>query len=194
MPVIFSEEQREQIRRQIKEQAKELFSQKSVRKTSVSELAESVGIAKGTFYHFYASKGALVAEIIDDYNAVSVEALWQMLEKKGKIPLEEFADFYKSAFRPESSFAYHFSPDDIKWMTETEETKHFFNAEDSIRLAQLILSYADGIRPDVDYAYIVNFAKLINLAIENRAAFCAEAFDKNLDAIFGMMLAYLKGE
>ena len=96
MPVIFSEEQREQIRRQIKEQAKELFSQKSVRKTSVSELAESVGIAKGTFYHFYASKGALVAEIIDDYNAVSEKALWQMLEKKGKIPLEEFADFLKA--------------------------------------------------------------------------------------------------
>jgi hypothetical protein len=79
-------------------------------------------------------------------------------------------------------------------MTETEETKRFFSAEDSIRLAQLILSYVDGIRPDVDYVYIVNFAKLINLAIENRAAFCAEAFDKNLDAIFSMMLTYLKGE
>ena len=52
MPVIFSEEQREQIRQQIKEHAKELFSQKSVRKTGVAELAKCVGIAKGTFYHF----------------------------------------------------------------------------------------------------------------------------------------------
>lgn len=144
MPAIFSEEQREQIRQEIKKQAKELFSQKSIRKTSVAELAERVGIAKGTFYHFYASKGTLVAEIIDDYNAVSEKALRQMLEEKGRIPLEEFADFYKNAFRPESSFAYHFSPDDIKWMTETQETKHFFNAEDSIRLAQLILSYSLG--------------------------------------------------
>ena len=194
MPIIFSEEQREQIRQQIQAKAKELFSQKSVRKTSVAELAESVGIAKGTFYHFYPSKGALVAEIIDDYNAVSEKALRQMLDTKGRIPLEEFAVFYKNTFRSELAFSYHFSPDDIKWMMETEETRRFFNAEDAIGLTQLILRYVDGIRPDIDYGYIVNFAKLINLAIESRATFCAEAFDRNLDAIFRMMLVYLKGE
>ena len=194
MPVIFTEEQRERIKAQIKQKALELFESKSLRKTTVAELAESVGIAKGTFYNFYPSKGALVAEIIEDYNAVSERELRAMLEKKGRIKLDDLYGFYKNAFRPEAAFSYHFSPDDIRWMMDTEETKRFFDPDQSKELAMLILSYVDGIRQDVDYGYIVNFAKMINMSIENRAAFCADAFEKNLASIFEVMLAYLRGD
>ena len=194
MPVIFTEEQRERIKAQIKQKALELFESKSLRKTTVAELAESVGIAKGTFYNFYPSKGALAAEIIEDYNAVSERELRAMLEKKGRIKLDDLYGFYKNAFRPEAAFSYHFSPDDIRWMMDTEETKRFFDPDQSKELAMLILSYVDGIRQDVDYGYIVNFAKMINMSIENRAAFCADAFEKNLASIFEVMLAYLRGD
>ena len=56
-----------------------------------------------------------------------------------------------------------------------------------------MLDCLDGIRPDVDYGYIANFAKLVNLAIENRNAFCREAFEQNLKALFDLMLQYLRG-
>lgn len=52
MPVIFSEKKRHEISRQIKEAALRLFKTKGIRKTTVAELAESVGIAKGTFTIF----------------------------------------------------------------------------------------------------------------------------------------------
>ena len=55
MPVIFTEEQREEIKQQIRENAIKCFEKKGVRKTTVAELADSVGIAKGTFYNFYQS-------------------------------------------------------------------------------------------------------------------------------------------
>ena len=194
MPVIFTEEQREQIKTQIKQRALELFKSKSVRKTTVAELAESVGIAKGSFYNFYASKGQLVAEIIEDYNVVSEKELRAMLEKMGRIKLDDFYEFYKNAFRPETAFSYHFSSDDIRWMMDTEETKRFFAPEQSKELAKLVLGYVEGIRQDIDYGYIVNFAKMINMSIENRFSFCADAFDKNLASIFEVMLAYLKGD
>ena len=72
-----------------------------------------------------------------------------------------------------------------------EETRKFFSPEYAIKNTKLVLDYIDGIREDVDYAYIANFAKLINLAIENRNAFCHEAFEQNLRAIFDLMLKYL---
>lgn len=46
MPVIFSEKKRLEISRQIKEAALSLFETKGIRKTTVAELSESVGIAK----------------------------------------------------------------------------------------------------------------------------------------------------
>ena len=96
-------------------------------------------------------------------------------------------------FRPDTAFSFHFNPDDMILMQEMEETKKYFSSEYAVKVAKMVLDYVDGVREDVDYAYIANFAKLINLAIENRNAFCQEAFEKNLRAIFEMMLNYLCG-
>lgn len=90
MPVIFSEKKRLEISRQIKEAALRLFETKGIRKTTVAELPENVGIAKGTFYNFYATKGQLVAEIIDDFDAASEQELRTRFGARHKIPITEF--------------------------------------------------------------------------------------------------------
>lgn len=193
MPVIFSEKKRREISNQIKEAALRLFETKGIRKTTVAELAESVGIAKGTFYNFYATKGQLVAEIMDDFNDAAEQELRKKLEGRPKIPVTEFYNYYTELFRPNTAFSFHFGADDIMLMQEMEETKKFFSAEYAVKKAKLVMGFLDGIREDIDYGYIANFAKLVNLAIENRRAFCEDAFERNLQAIFGLMLQYLCG-
>ncbi len=192
MPVIFTEEQRDDLKRTLKENALNYFETKGVQKTTVAELAKSVGIAKGTFYNFYESKGALTADILADFDKISVTELRSYLEKEGRIPIEKMFEIYQNAFRPESAFSFHFTPDDIEWLKETEETKHYFSPEYGIKTAKLILGYVDGIRSDIDYAYVVNIAKLINLMIENRSSMCESAFDQNLHSLMELMLTYLK--
>lgn len=168
------------VSRQIKEAALRLFKTKGIRKTTVAELAESVGIAKGTFYNFYATKGQLVAEIMEDFDAASERELRNKIGGRDKIPIAEFYKCYVELFRPDTAFSFHFTPDDITAMQEMEEPRRFFSQEHAVKATKLVLEYVDGVREDVDYAYIANFAKLVNLAIENRGAFCQEAFEKNL--------------
>lgn len=193
MPVIFNEKKRREISDQIKKEALRLFETKGIRKTTVAELAESVGIAKGTFYNFYTTKGQLVAAIMDDFNDAAEQELRKKLEGRPKIPVTEFYNYYTELFRPNTAFSFHFRADDIMLMQEMEETKKFFSAEYAVKNTKLVMDYLDGIREDIDYGYIANFAKLVNLAIENRIAFCEEAFERNLRAIFGLMLQYLCG-
>ena len=85
MPVIFTEEQRDELRKRIKENALKRFKEKGVRKTTVAELAQSVGIAKGTFYNFYKSKGELTADILADFDKASEAQLREQLEKNGRM-------------------------------------------------------------------------------------------------------------
>ena len=193
MPVIFSEKKRREISSQIKEAALRLFETKGIRKTTVAELAESVGIAKGTFYNFYATKGQLVAEIMDDFNDAAEQELRKKLEGRSKINVTEFYNYYMELFRPNTAFSFHFKADDIMLMQEMEETKKFFSAKYAVKNTKLVMDYLDGIREDIDYGYIANFVKLVNLAIENRSAFCEESFDRNLRTIFEIMLQYLCG-
>ena len=192
MPIIFSEKQREEIKQKLKGSALNSFENKGVRKTTVAELAKTVGIAKGTFYNFYESKGALIADILADFDEISIRELCKYLEKQERIPIDKMFEIYQNAFRPESAFSFHFTPDDIEWLKETAETKHYFSPEYGIKTAKLILDYVDGIRSDVDYAYVANIAKLINLMIENRESMCESAFDQNLHSLMELMLTYLR--
>lgn len=65
MPKAFTEQEKEIIRAQMREKAKQLFEKQGIKKTSVDELAQAVGISKGAFYLFYASKEELFMEVLE---------------------------------------------------------------------------------------------------------------------------------
>lgn len=65
MPKAFTEQEKETIRRQFQEKGKKLFEKQGLKKTSVDELTEAVGISKGAFYLFYESKEILFLEILE---------------------------------------------------------------------------------------------------------------------------------
>lgn len=57
-----------EIRRQeIIDSAKALFELQGIGKTSMTEIAEKVGVAKGLVYYYFSSKEQLVVEVIDQF-------------------------------------------------------------------------------------------------------------------------------
>ena len=67
MPKAFTEQEKETIRAQMREKGKALFEKHGLKKTSVDELTEAVGISKGAFYLFYESKEELFLEILEQF-------------------------------------------------------------------------------------------------------------------------------
>ena len=65
----FSDEERERIRRQLKDAGRELFARYGLGKTTIAELTEPVGIGTSTFYQFYDSKDDLYRDILEDEEA-----------------------------------------------------------------------------------------------------------------------------
>jgi AcrR family transcriptional regulator len=61
----FSEAERERIEARLVSEGRELFAQYGLKKTTISDLTEPVGIANGTFYQFFDSKTDLYVEILD---------------------------------------------------------------------------------------------------------------------------------
>lgn len=60
----FSDEERARIRRGLMETGREQFARYGLRKTTIADLTDPVGIANSTFYRFFDSKEALYAEIL----------------------------------------------------------------------------------------------------------------------------------
>ena len=67
MPKAFTENEKGTLRAQMREKGKKLFEKHGLKKTSVDELTEAVGISKGAFYLFYESKEELFMEILESF-------------------------------------------------------------------------------------------------------------------------------
>ncbi|HXD08969.1 MAG TPA: TetR/AcrR family transcriptional regulator [Anaerolineales bacterium] len=65
MPKAFSDQEKEAIREQFRAKGKKLFEKHGLKKISVDELTEAVGVSKGAFYLFYDSKEELFLEVLE---------------------------------------------------------------------------------------------------------------------------------
>ena len=65
MPKAFSEQEKQTIQARLLEEGRKQFATFGLTKTRVEELATAVGISKGAFYHFYASKEALFMDVVE---------------------------------------------------------------------------------------------------------------------------------
>lgn len=68
MPKIYTITEKTEIINKLKAEANRLLQEKGVKKTTVDELVNRVGIPKGTFYLFYKSKELLLFDVIQDYH------------------------------------------------------------------------------------------------------------------------------
>lgn len=59
----FSESEKEIIRQKLLAEGERLFAAYGIKKVSIDEIVRAAGIAKGSFYTFYASKEHLYMEI-----------------------------------------------------------------------------------------------------------------------------------
>ena len=64
MPKSYSEQEKEYIKKRLKEEAAKCLAQYGVRHTTVDEIVQGVNIPKGTFYLFYKSKELLLFQVI----------------------------------------------------------------------------------------------------------------------------------
>lgn len=79
MPKSYSEQEREYIRKRLKEEATKCLAQYGVRHTTVDEIVKRVNIPKGTFYLFYKSKELLLFEAIQEQHAIITQELYQSI-------------------------------------------------------------------------------------------------------------------
>ena len=79
MPKSYSDQEREYIKKRLKEEAAKCLAQYGVRRTTVDEIVKRVNIPKGTFYLFYKSKELLLFEAIQEQHEIVNRKLYQAI-------------------------------------------------------------------------------------------------------------------
>lgn len=101
MPKSYSEQERNYIRKRLKEEAAKCLARYGVRHTTVDEIVHRANIPKGTFYLFYKSKELLLFEVIQEQQKNVNRKLYQAISDIAGSPLspekltDVIFDFYK---------------------------------------------------------------------------------------------------
>ena len=101
MPKCYSDQEREYIKKRLKEEAAACMGQFGIRRTTVDELVKRVNIPKGTFYLFYKSKELLLFDVIQEQHELVNQKLYQAISEVAdqSFSAEKLADmifeFYK---------------------------------------------------------------------------------------------------
>jgi AcrR family transcriptional regulator len=83
-------------RNEILDVAQELFYSKGFEQTSIRDIIDTVGIAKGTFYHYFRSKIQLLDELIERMLVHTIQMVEPIVEDKNLGALEKFHLFFST--------------------------------------------------------------------------------------------------
>ena len=141
----FTEEQNETIRRDLIREARCCGVTVGMRKTSVEQLTEAVGISKGSFYNFFDSKELLFFAVLEDIHTECFAAAQKSLQENAAIdPASRTAAAILAACRWLSETkAFVFIENDAEFLLhrlpEEVKTAHYHDDETHIR--QLLEKY-----------------------------------------------------
>ena len=136
----FTEEQNETIRRDLIREARCCGVTVGMRKTSVEQLTEAVGISKGSFYKFFDSKELLFFAVLEDIHTECFAAAQKSLQENAAIdPASRTAAAILAACRWLSETkAFVFIENDAEFLLhrlpEKVKTAHYHDDETHIRL------------------------------------------------------------
>lgn len=93
----FTESEKEQIRQCLLTKGKELFIKYGLSKTSIDDLVQACGIAKGSFYKFFSSKEELFYVILNNQEEITNRLIGEQL-RENLPPKELISSFFHLAF------------------------------------------------------------------------------------------------
>ena len=136
----FTDEQNEQIRNDLIREARCCGVTVGMRKTSVEQLTEAVGISKGSFYKFFDSKELLFFAVLEDIHTECFAAAQKSLQENTPLlPADRTAAAILAACRWLSETkAFVFIENDAEFLLhrlpEEVKTAHYHDDETHIRL------------------------------------------------------------
>ena len=189
MPKIFSEEDRDSIRKNLLENGRAMLEKKSYKDISVAEIAEESGIAKGTFYNFFGSKEEFFYEVmllIRDNNR-------NELLKAAEAPSREvlYKVLYKRYTTTKTVYDY-FTPEEMKIIFRRLPEKMREADENSVELAQKLISVCTGSK-NVKAEVVVNLMNIAASASANREFLIEKHYRETVSVLANAIADYIYG-
>ena len=199
MPKAFTEHEKELLRTQMREKGKALFEKQGLRKTSVDELTEAVGISKGAFYLFYESKEELFLDILEQLEQEIQAKILEFSIKPKSNTKKNVSDLLKAFLLTRDTYPLlkNFGKSEFEYLMRKVPPewamKHANKDEEFIDQFMKKIKQ-EGIAVKASPRVVSNLIKtlfFVGLYLEELGQ---EAYQETLDVMINMVAGYIVGE
>jgi len=199
MPKAFSESEKEIIRVQMREKGKKLFEKHGLKKTSVDELTEVVGISKGAFYLFYGSKEELFMEILEQIEKEIQTSILEFASQPSADGRNQVGAMLKSFLLTWDAYPLlkNFSTADFDYLVRKlppERVMQHVNSDTEFTNHFIKKIKREGIAVKTSPRVIGNLIKSLFFLSLHREDMGAAAYEESMNVMIGLVAGYIVGE
>ncbi len=194
MPVAFTTEQQESIREELFRAGIRLSRSEGMQRMTVSKLAASAGIAKGSFYHFFESKEVFILALIG-YTGEKLQRLFEKhLNGREQMTTREFTEFLREYMNSEYDLLNGLTMEDMMWIKTHMSEAELFEPDRTVFAMQQFLNRISDAQENIDVGTIVNLIKGMYMIRESRDTMIGSSLDNSIEVMLRMVEIYISGK
>lgn len=193
MPQIFDDAGRERVRVLLLENGFELIKAHGLKKTSISDIAKSAGIATGTFYNFFKTKEEFVYQIILHKRARSKELLAK-LSNGSKINADIFRQYLYNLYTTDNNIFEYLSESEIAQLKARWPEEYWRNSSNDQATVSQMLNMLEDPRPDCDWKVLGNLFKSITLVGHGKDQLYQDKYYDTIGLLIDTIVKYVFGK
>lgn len=199
MPKAFSEHEKEIIRAQMREKGKRLFEKQGLKKTSVDELTEAVGISKGAFYLFYESKEELFLEIMEQLETEIQTAILHFTIAPKEDTRKNVSEMLKSFLLTWDAYPLlkNFGKSDFEYLARKiphQRIQQHLQRDNDFTSDFLMKIQSEGIAVRVSPVVVSNLIKSLFFVSLHREDLGTSAYEESISVLADLVAGYIVGE
>ncbi len=190
MPVIFSDKDKERIRETLFKTGFERIKKYGCKKVLINEVAEDAGIAKGTFYNFFASKEEFIFEMIR-YNRDRNRKKAEEFFLRGNPTEERTRQFFLDKYLQEDISIAYIKRDDLAWLFRKNPDKLEQVKSEAISFMGTLLEAILDKSPKAQLHVVVNMMNIIADYVVNKDHYFEKTFEPTIAILVDALVTYI---
>lgn len=194
MPAIFTQEHRDELYLRMIAAGWDALVSGGVRALRVEEIAQAVGIAKGTFYHFFSSKSDFIYAMLMENRQRAVDELEDERLRAGRpLTRAELRSWLVRIWRSDRNIFRIATAEDYAYLSRSFPEGRILNPAVDDTLVDWLVDEVAASGPRADRLAAVNLLRTLALTLLNRRLLHEEALEHTVDVLIDAALNALFG-
>lgn len=191
MPKIFTDENRDEIRKKLLDKGFKMLKKGGLSAVNIDTLTEETYIAKGTFYNLFENKSEFMYHMMIHERNRAKEKLLSYLNDSGKLTKDSLRDYLKwlSAENP-NVFAF-LTDAEKKRLIASWSDKYIEDKSNDSKTMHMLISLLESPATEPDWKLACNYMKLIAISLATKKVFIKENYNVMVDSLIEQILNML---